>query len=96
MATILKKRIVTPLRDIKEGCQMKHLAEHPINDEPRLPRMSKDFGDNVLKHFQKLDERNSLLEKQLGPYEVDLAIRLMERLPHLTVEEAIDAVQNIA
>ena len=67
-----------------------------INDEAELPELSPDFAKNVKKHFEDRDARDSLLVKRLGEYGADLAIRILERYPHLTTEQVIEMVENMS
>lgn len=75
------------------GGPMKDFDEIYVNDESELPEMSEDFAENAKEFLRKRDERDSLLEKRLGEYGADLAIRILERNPHLPVEKVIEQVE---
>lgn len=74
---------------------MKVPSDKPVNNE-ELPHLPKDFVDRVEKLLTTREKRDSLLVKRLGRYGASLAIRLLRDHPELTVEEAIQMVQDTA
>ena len=67
-----------------------------INDEPELPKLSKDFASNVKKHFEEKAAKDSSRKKRLGPYGAGLVARIKANKPHLTEEEIEDMLDSLA
>lgn len=70
--------------------------ESYINDEPRLPSLTKDFASNVKKHFEEKDAKASSLKKRQGLYGAGLVGRIKANRPHLTEEEIEDMLDHFA